>query len=142
MKEKISSLFKYFFETNPGSEMRFYIPLIVITAILILGSLVFYFIYKNRKKEDFAFKRIFKSTSKNLITLGLILLILLMIRFENIMYLSMRAWLYLTLLFIVLFLYALAKKFFLVYPKERENTKKPISKNDESKKSYSTKKRK
>lgn len=142
MKEKISSMLKYFFETSPGTDMNYYIPLIIIISGLLLGSIIFYFIYKKKKKTDFAFKKIFKNSSKFLFTLGIILLLLTMVRFEGIMYLSMRVWLYITLLFVLIFAYSFLKNLFLVYPKEKELSKKPVSKTDENIKTYSTKKRK
>lgn len=124
----ITSTLKYFFNTTPGSEFKFYIPLIILAGILIIGSVVFSRVYSKKKKYDFAFKRLFKKLSSRFTTIGIILLILIALRYENIPYFSMRIWLYLLLLISLYIIYKYIKTFKVDYPREKENVKVLISK--------------
>ncbi len=117
----ISSLFYYLLSPHPGSQFKFYIPMIILITILIIGGLAFSIIYKKRKKEDFAFKKLFQKTAARLILLGLLFLILTLVRYESIPYFSMRIWLYLSFLLLAFFLYSTIKTYKVKYPREREN---------------------
>lgn len=119
----MKSLLQYFFTTSPGSEMKFYIPLIILSLALIVGSIVFSKIYNKKKKSDFAFKRLFKKLSKRLFILGALVGLLTVLRYENIIYFSMRIWLYLSLGIIIFTAYKYIKIYKIEYPKEKSNTK-------------------
>lgn len=111
----------YFFSPTPGSEFSYYTHLLILAALLIVGSLIFASIYKKRKKYDFAFKRLFKSVSGRSLTLAIILLVIIAVRYENIPYFAMRFWLYVALLW---FLYLIVKYlmvYFKDYPREKQN---------------------
>lgn len=97
----MTNLLNYFITANPGPEMRFFIPLFALSGILIGSSIVFSMVYKKKKKTDFSFKKHFKSVSKILLLLGIGLLFVTLMRFENISYFSMRLWLYIMCLLIV-----------------------------------------
>jgi len=111
----------YLFSKLPGTEFKFYIPLLILAGLLIVGGLIFGSIYKKKKKEDFAFKRIFKKLSKTAILMGILFGFLLLVRYEGIPYFSMRIWLYLSLLLLVFFIYRYFKKWRVDYPREKEN---------------------
>ncbi len=97
----MKELIMYFLKSSPGVEMSYYTPLIALTVVLIVGSIVFSKIYNKKKKKDLAFKKHFKNVSKISIYLGLTLGILLLVRSENIPYFAMRLWLYLTIALIL-----------------------------------------
>ena len=126
--EKIKSFFKYLFSINPGKEFEYYIPMIVLIAILIAGSIVFSYIYTNRKNHDFAFKRLFKKTSTRMTLLGLLFAALTVFRYEKIPYFSMRIWLFLSFALLAYFVYANIKKFKIDYKREKENAKSILKK--------------
>ncbi len=138
--EFIKSLLAYFFSKAPGPEMRYYIPLTVLVVLLIVGYFVFSAIYKSKKKHDFAFKRLFRKVPKVLLTFGIVLILLLMVRRENIPYFSMRIWLYITFAAMTYFAYRYIKIYKTKYPLEKENAqKKPTTANKKPR--YTTSKR-
>ena len=111
----------YLFAINPGPAFKYYVPLIIISALLIISSMVFSTIYKQRKKHDFAFKRLFRKTSSTMLIFGILFLLLVALRYENIPYFSMRIWLYLAILAILYFTYRYIKKYLVDYPREKQN---------------------
>lgn len=118
----MKNILSYFFSPAPGSEFSYYPHLLVLAALLIVGSIIFASIYKKRKKYDFAFKRLFKSVSGRSLTLAIILLVIIAIRYENIPYFAMRFWLYIALLW---FLYLVVKYLMICfkdYPREKQNS--------------------
>lgn len=133
--EYISSTFKYLFNSNPGTAFKYYIPLLILASVLVISSIAFSAYYKKRKKVDFAFKRLFKSLSNRLILFGILLFILIAVRYENIPYFSMRIWLYILLLVLLYFVYRYLKVCTVKYPKERINadTKRQYVKKEENK---------
>ncbi len=120
----ISSLFYYFFTPNPGSQFKFYIPMIVLITLLIAGGIVFSIIYKRKKRKDLTFKKLFQKTATRLVLLGILFLILTVVRYESIPYFSMRIWLYLSFLLLAIFFYLTIRTFKIKYPKEKENLEK------------------
>ncbi|MFH1533783.1 MAG: hypothetical protein ABID64_02535 [Nitrospirota bacterium] len=120
--EYIKSIFSYFFTSNPGTEFSYYVPVLVFAAVLILGSILFSQYYKKKKKTDFAFKRLFKKLSSRMLLFGILFLVLMAFRYENIPYFSMRILLYLTALIFLYFIYRYIKIYAVKYPKEKENT--------------------
>lgn len=121
--ESIKSFFNYLFTINPGSESNLYIPLIILSALLIVGSILFSNIYKKKKREDFAFKRLFKKLGNKMLIIGIIIPLLLVIRYENIPYFSMRIWLYVVLLLSVYFIHKYVKLYKVDYPREKINAR-------------------
>lgn len=134
----IKSIVYYFFDTVPGQNFEYYTEVLILASILVIGGLAFSAHYKKRKKHDFAFKRLFKKVSKHSITLGVVLVILAVLRYEQIPYFSMRLWLYITLLLVAALIYRNIYKFKKVYPIEKINSKKPISNKKLDKIVYST----
>ncbi|MFA6992069.1 MAG: hypothetical protein WC269_02195 [Candidatus Gracilibacteria bacterium] len=119
--EKVTSILGYLFKAIPGSNFKYTIPVLVVAVLLILAGIVFGYIYNKKKKDDFAFKRLFKKTGSRLVLMGILFLVLVGVRYENIPYFSMRIWLYLSALLLLYVIYKLGKNFFKDYPKEREN---------------------
>lgn len=117
MKSIISNVFS----TLPGAQFKYYIPMLILVFALIIGGVVFSIIYKKKKKEDFAFKRLFAKTSKRLILFGILFLVLTMVRYENIPYFSMRLWLYSSILLFVYFAYKTITVYYKDYPREKSN---------------------
>lgn len=124
--EFIKSAVEYLFSRNPGPQFKFYIPLIILIVVLFLSSIVFAVIYKNKKKTDFAFKHLFKKTANRLFWIGSLFLFLVLIRYENIPYFSMRILIYLSLLLLIYFTFKTAKTFFKDYPREKLNAQSKI----------------
>lgn len=117
----------YLFDPTPGSKNHYYIPLIIIFAIFIIGSILCKKYLKKHKKNQ-ALRRLFKNTPRNLMTIGIIGLLLLAIRYENLPYLSMRFFLWLLIIITIVFfaktIYTYTKK----YPIEKEKIRKQIEK--------------
>jgi len=134
----MNSLFPYFFSSNPGTQMKYYISLVVVIALIFIASIVISQIYKKKKRTDFAFKKYFKNTSKVFGLLAILLAFLVLTRYETIPYFAMRIWLYITLLTIVYFIYKYIKIYKTSYIKDFEHSKKQKKVNVDSK--YSTKK--
>lgn len=141
--EKLNTFLKYIFDTTPGSDFGYYLPMIILSALLIVAGIAFMFVYNNRKKYDFAFKRMFKNTSRNLVLFGLLFLFLLGTRYENIPYFGMRFVLYVSLLGLAYMLFSYVKTHTTVYKKELlSNPKSTLKKEVKKAPSYSAKKRK
>ncbi len=115
------SFLGYLFQKAPGAEFRYYIPMVILMAILIAGSIVFSTYYKKKRKTDFAFKRLFKKVSSRMVIFGLLFVFLIVVRYENIPYFSMRIWIYLSLLGLAYAAFHYGKLYLKVYPLEREN---------------------
>jgi glucose uptake protein GlcU len=119
--DKATSILKYLVDPVPGTHFSYYMPLMVIALVLIAGGVAFSLLYNRKKKEDFAFKRLFKKTGSRMVLLGLLFLFLVAVRYEMIIYFSMRIFLYLSILLLLYFLYRQMKKIFVQYPKEKTN---------------------
>ena len=119
--EYIKSSFSYFFAPNPGTQFSYYIPILVLAGVLILGAIAFSGYYNKKKKTDFAFKRLFRKLSGRMFLFGILFLVLIALRYENISYFSMRILLYLTALISLYFVYRYIKIYKVKYPKEKEN---------------------
>lgn len=113
---------KYLFNTNPGTEFKYYLPLGILVAILIIGGVALSVIYDHKKHSDFAFKRLFRKTSLKLFLSGILFLFLMGVRYENIPYFSMRIWLFLGLLILAYFIFKLIGTYLVEYKKEKLNT--------------------
>lgn len=119
--ETAKSILFYFFGKTPSTEFSYYIPLSIICGLLIIGSIVFSLIYKKKKKTDFAFKRLFRNISKRMIIIAILFIVLMLIRYQNIAYLSMRIWMYVVGLVFLYFIYSFVKTYIKDYKIEKEN---------------------
>lgn len=117
----IKSMLNYFFESQPGINFKFYMPLIILAVLLIAGGIIFSFIYNKKKKEDLAFKFLFRKFGSNMALMGILFIFLVAVRYENIPYFAMRIWIYLSLLGLLYLIYRYVKKFKVDYPKEKQN---------------------
>ncbi len=136
--DKFQSILSYFFVAAPGSNFKYYIPVGLLAAVLIIGGLVFSKIYNQKKKTNPAFKNTFKKVSKHSVLMGLLFVFLMVVRYERIPYFSMRIWIYVSLLFLAFLVYKHVKAFKVDYPRELENTK-LIQKTTEQRKSEQSK---
>ncbi|MFA5947916.1 MAG: hypothetical protein WC806_03020 [Candidatus Gracilibacteria bacterium] len=118
----LNSFISYLFAATPGHQFKFYIPLIVLSALLIIGALFFAYIYKEKKKIDPAFRRLFKKLSSRMTMFGFLFLTLVAIRYENIPYFAMRFWLYLVGVIFLYVAYKFLYAYIKVYPKENQST--------------------
>jgi len=129
---------KGIFEIAPA-EFSYDKAALASVILLIIGAVVFSQIYKKKKKEDIAFKKLFKKTSSHLVSFAIAFSFLVAVRYEEIIYFSMRLWLYLTVLGFIYWLYRTIKKYKVDYPKEQaKHNKKTENKKG---KIYSTKKK-
>src|SRR3989338_1716190 len=102
--EKVKATFSYFFAKTPEANFQYYKILIILVILLIGGGIAFSAYYKLRKKNDPAFKRLFKKTATRLVLLGIMFGLLTLLRYERIPYFSMRIWLYLGVLLFLWFI--------------------------------------
>jgi len=120
----LSSFFQYLFNPVPGPTFKFLIPMLVLAGILIAAGVTFSEIYRRKKTEDFAFKRLFKKVSARLVMFGVWFIFLVAVRFEDIPYFAMRLWIYLSLLLLLYAFYHYLRIYFKVYPIEKINAQK------------------
>lgn len=113
---------KYLFNTNPGTEFKYYLPLGILIAILIVSSVALSIIYDHKKNTDFAFKRLFKKSSLKLFLFGIFFLFVMGVRYESIPYFSMRIWLFLGLIWLLYFIFRIVKTYLTTYKREKSNT--------------------
>lgn len=116
----LKTMLSYIFSPTPG-ELRQYIAFSIIVGLLFLAALVMHFIYKERKKNDPAFRKLFKKTTPRLVFFGIFFLFYTMVRYETIPYFSMRLWFYAGLLLLAFFVYKTVKTYRLDYPREKHN---------------------
>lgn len=117
----IRSFISYLFDVLPGPFGNMATPMITLTVILIISSVLFRLFYLKKRKKDFAFKRLFKKTGTRLLLFGIFFGLITIFRFEGIPYFSMRIWLYAGLLLFLYFIYFTAKTYKIDYPRESEN---------------------
>lgn len=117
----VKNFFSYFFRSIPNTDFNYYIPLSILVILLIVGSLVFSFVYRKKKKTDFVFKKLFKDLSKRLIIIAVLLVFYALVRYENLPYFSMRIWLYIIIGVLLFFAYKYIKTYKFIYPKEKIN---------------------
>lgn len=80
----------HFFNIAPGSGFSFYVQGLVLAGILLLGPILVYLLFKAKTKNNPVWMTLAKKINYLLATNGLVLLLLLFFRFENIPYLSIR----------------------------------------------------
>ena len=115
-------MLEYLFEKAPGQAFNYYTVVLAVVALLAIGSFAFKNICKKRARErDFVFKKMFRKVPSRMIYFAIGLLFLVVVRYENIPYFSMRILLYLLLLGIAVTAGWYLYKYFKVYPKERDN---------------------
>ncbi|MFA6917219.1 MAG: hypothetical protein WC285_00050 [Candidatus Gracilibacteria bacterium] len=117
----VKNFFMYFLKSTPGTEFHYYIPLTIFVVLLLIAAIASSFIYRKRKKTDFAFKRLFKNLSKRLVLIAVLFTIYMLVRYENIPYFSMRLWMYLIGVTFLFFAYRYIKAYKVEYPKEKSN---------------------
>lgn len=141
--EKINTFLKYLFDTTPGSDFGYYIPILVLAGLLIVAGIAIMFIYNKKKRQDFAFKRMFKNTSRNLVLFGILFLFLIGTRYENIPYFGMRFLLYISLLGLAYMLFRYIKTHRTDYKRELKlNPKSTFKENTTKEVRYTAKKKK
>jgi tellurite resistance protein TehA-like permease len=112
----------YLFTPSPGQAFKYYTALLILVALLIIGSFVFKNIYKKKlENRDFVFKKMYKKVPNRMIYFAIGLLFIIVVRYENIPYFAMRLWLYLLLLGMAVYAGFQVYKYFKKYPKERDN---------------------
>lgn len=111
----------YLFKPAPGPIFKFYVPLLILAGLLIIASIIASTLYKNKKKQDFAYKRLFKRLGTTLFSMGFLFLFLAAVRYENIPYFSMRVWIYLSFILLAYLTYRYIKIYKIDYPREKIN---------------------
>lgn len=118
------NLLNNLFQITPGTEFSYYIPFIVLIVALIIKAVVFGRIYNAKRKNDIAFRKLFPKTAGRYGMFAALFTFLMLVRFENIPYFSMRIWLYLAILWFAHFIYKTARAYFKDYPREKMNYQK------------------
>ena len=111
---------QYLFSSVPG-EFKLYVPIAILISLLFISSILFHYVYKKHRKDDPAFRRLFKKTASHLCIFAILFTIYALIRYENIPYFSMRIWLLLSLLLLAYFIYKVVKTYFTKYRVEKLN---------------------
>lgn len=137
--ETIKNCLSYTFAITPGQAFGYYTEMMILIAILVIGAYLLKTVYKKRVRDrDFVFKKMFRKLPNRLIYFAIGFLFLLLVRYENIPYFSMRFWLYLLLLGLLVMLGFSLYKYLKVYPNERDNfeARKVVKESDDSKSKY------
>jgi len=133
-------IFSYLFSPTQPSTFNYATYLLIFSLVLIIGGIIFkaveMFFYKNLNNK--AFKRTFRSFPSQLIWCGILLLILVESRINNIAYLSMRILLVIVIGLSFYFIGKTIYKAFTVYPKMKKIT--GLKKTKKEKKKYTTSK--
>jgi len=132
-------MLSYLFGIVPGDAFSYYYEIMGLIVLLILGSIVLKNFYKNKVREkDFVFKKLYKKTPGRLLYFSIGLIVLTLVRYEEIPYFSMRIWIYLTILGLLTYLGFQTYKYIKIYPKERDNyeARKTVKSEDNSKNQY------
>jgi len=128
---------KSIFSSTPGPDFGYYTLMILISILLVIASIVFGQIYNRKRKDDIAFKKLFKKVPARLFILGALIAFLTAVRYESIPYFSMRLWLYLSLLATVLYLGKTIHTYVKIYPtKHQMAAKRHLAPQDEKKSAY------
>ncbi len=136
------NILNYIFAPTPGTAFNFYIPFAIVIAALIVKAVIFSRMYASKRKSDIAFRRLFKKTSGRLGLFAALFTFLMLVRYEQIPYFSMRLWLFIAVLWFAYFSYKTIRTYLQDYPREQLNyAKKAHEEPKEKVKSYSTKKK-
>ncbi len=118
----LKTTFEYLFTRFPGAEFNYKWEVLIAAVILILGAAGFKAVHRRKvANKDFVFKKMFKKVPGRMIYLGMLLIFFVLVRTENIPYFSMRIWLFLTILGVIVAAVYYLYKYLKVYPKELEN---------------------
>ena len=115
----MNKILVYLFSPLPGHKFAYYWPSLGLFLALLLAALVTYIVLKKFKKP--ALKKTYSSVPANLITFALIWGLLVVSRYENIAFFSMRALMFVTLL---IMLYWGGKQIYLYFSKYKEESAK------------------
>lgn len=118
--QTLKTFLSYIFSPTPG-DFNQSLALGIFTGLVLLAAISMYFIYKTRKKDDPAFRKLFKKTTPRLFSFGFFFLFYGLIRYEAIPYFSMRLWFYAALILFGVFLYFTGKTYLKDYPREKHN---------------------
>jgi len=139
------NILNYIFTANPGHAYTYYFVFVPLAILLIAFGFQARMKYNKLKREDYAYKRLFKSMHSRSMMLGLLILFLVLIRFEQIPYFSMRIWSYAVLGLVVWLAYKYIQKFRIDYPREKQNVKfikEKAARNSKNERKYTTAKKK
>lgn len=132
-------MLSYMFGAVPGDAFSYYYEMMGLIVVLILGSIAFKNIYKKKVQDkDFVFKKLYRKTPNRLLYFAIGFIFLLLVRYESIPYFSMRIWMYLTVVGLLIYLGYQIYKYFKTYPKERDiyESRKTIKVEEDSRGKY------
>lgn len=89
-------IFDYFFRPIPGSPFRFYIPLLILGIVILIGGGIMMRILR-KKKEDRSFKKLFSAIPGQCFWIGILLLLNIGARYERFPLVGARFLLYIVL---------------------------------------------
>ena len=92
--DTINNIILYFFNPIPGASFQYYIPLYVLTAILIIVAAGI-IVYSKRNKDNKAFKKLFKTYPSKFGIIAGLFIVYLSLRYYSVAFFSMRFLLYL-----------------------------------------------
>jgi len=100
--------------------------MIAFIVLLTISSIAFAQIYNKKKREDIAFKKLFKKVSGRLLLFGGLIAFFTAVRYESIPYFSMRIWLYITLLGTIAYIGKTLHTYIKVYPTKKHSKPKKV----------------
>lgn len=136
-------ILSYLFSLSPGFGFNYYTPLFIYCGIVFVGSYGLDFYIKKHKNENRVLKSMFGSLPSKLRWLSIVTAFLVLTRYQNIPYFSMRAWLFISLLVAVYLTVKYLRLLIQKYPAEKAfyMKKRTHSEENSTKKVYSMKKK-
>ncbi len=115
----IYDFFRYFFHAIPGPKFSYYLPLLVLAAVLIIAGIVLKMYIRKHSSDNKAFRRMFGHIPYQLIWIAVFFLVSLFGRYEKFPLLGARFVLYITALYAVYVIGKSAYNYVKVYPQQR-----------------------
>ena len=139
----MNEFFSYLFSPTQPSVFNYATHLLIAGGVLILIGVLFKLVevYLAKKKKNKAFKRTFRSFPGQMIWSGILLIILVESRLNNIAYLSMRFLLFLLIAFIIYYFIKVIYNAIKVYPGMKKITSNTPKKDEDNKHTYTTSKK-
>ncbi len=115
----IYDFFRYFFHPIPGPKFNYYIPLLIIAAVLIIGGIAMKLYIRKHSSDNKSFRKMFGRVPYQLFWLAFFFLIGLFGRYEKFPLLGARFVLYVTALMAIYLIGKNVYSYVKVYPQQR-----------------------
>ncbi len=116
----LSTVYQYFFASNPTGPFKFLYVFIAAVVLLVAGAIALK-IFLKKHKEDKIFRKLFRDLPGKLFAIAFMEAIYVLVRFERMPYLSMRFLNYLIFAYAAYVAFHYAQLYFKVYPADKKH---------------------